>query len=241
MLQIIKLGSACLFDEQGNVAFDTLRTKAKEIEEALDDVVLVVSGAIALGKMHDGETRKNADLTAVELQGYACLGQPKLMQLYSGLFTTQVSQLLLTSQDLSSHEKHVSDLVYHNLKKRRITVVNYNDGVDFEQLRKDNDTLAATMLHCCGADRIVILGHYDGMLGADGQVISHVSAVSDDLYAMCRGVSTHGNGGFATKLDAAQQVLAEGKEMIIGNVKYRLNDILDGTAPRTYFSCFSRR
>lgn len=241
MLQIIKLGSACLFDANGELAVDTLRAKAQEIEETLDDVVLVVSGAIALGKMHEGETRKNADLTAVELQGYACVGQPKLMELYGSLFTKHVSQLLLTSHDLLHHERHINDLVHHNLRKQAITVVNYNDGVDFEQLRKDNDTLAATMLQCCGADRLVILGHYEGMLGADGQVISHVSAVSDDLYAMCRGVSTHGNGGFATKLDAAQQVLAEGKEMIIGNVKYRLKDIIDGTVPRTYFSCFSRR
>ncbi|MBI3032186.1 hypothetical protein HYY69_01820 [Candidatus Woesearchaeota archaeon] len=235
MLQIIKLGSACLFDAYGGIAFDTLRTKAQEIEETLDDVVLVVSGAIALGKMHEGEARKNADLTAVELQGYACLGQPKLMQLYADLFTQQVSQLLLTSHDLLHHENHISGLVYHNIGRRRITVVNYNDGVDFEQLRKDNDTLAATILRCCGADRLVILGHYDGMLGEDGKVIPYVNRVSDDLYTMCRGVSTHGNGGFATKLDAARQVLAEGKEMIIGNIKYTLRDIVTGTVPRTYF------
>jgi len=83
--QIIKMGSACLFDDYGNINAWQLRQKAEAIK-ALDYVhniktTLVVSGAIALGKREYGDERKNDWLTATELQRYACKGQIKLMKL----------------------------------------------------------------------------------------------------------------------------------------------------------------
>ncbi len=233
MLNIIKIGSACLFDKQGQVNYNLLRRKSQEIEQSEDNTVLVVSGAIALGKAHEREKRNNSQLTAVELQGYACVGQPRLMNLYQELFNLNVSQLLVTRTDLQQ-ENHVRSLIHHNVQKQRITVVNYNDAVDFEQLRQDNDTLAATILSYCNADRLIILGHYDGF--KDGErLMSHVTDINDFLYSLCRGKSEHGNGGFNTKLDAAKIVLHAGKEMIVGNIAYDLEDIISGQAPRTLF------
>ena len=227
------MGSACLFDEQGRINYALLRQKAREIEESTDKVVLVVSGAIALGKLREGEKRKNAELQAVELQGYACVGQPELMHFYRGLFTRGVSQVLVTTTDLQ-HQHHVRDLIQHNLQRHRVTVINYNDGVDFEQLRKDNDTLAATILSYCGADRLLLLGHYDGFREGD-HLVERVAIINNELYALCQGKSEHGNGGFTTKLDAAKIVLSAGKEMIVGNIKYALDDLVQGKVPRTLF------
>ncbi len=233
MLNIIKIGSACLFNEHGRINHQLLHQKAREIERNADGSVLVVSGAIALGKMQEGEGRRNAELTPVELQGYACRGQPELMRLYAGLFTRGVPQLLVTTNDLQ-HSTYVRDLIHHNLSKGRMTVINYNDAVDFEQLRKDNDTLAATILSHCNADRLIVLGHYDGFRDGD-HLIERVTAVDDSHYTLCRGESEHGNGGFTTKLDAARIVLEAGKEMIVGNIKYAIDDLVTGRAPRTLF------
>ena len=233
MLNIIKIGSACLFDDQGKINHQVLHQKAREIERSTDESVLVISGAIALGKMRENEQRKNSELSPVELQGYACRGQPELMKLYAGLFTRGVSQLLVTTTDLQ-HPNYVRDLVQHNLQKGRITAINYNDGVDFEQLRKDNDTLAATVLSYCHADRVIVLGHYDGFRDGD-HLVERVTHVEDSFYALCRGQSGHGNGGFATKLDAARIVLDTGKEMIVGNIRYVLDDLVTGKVQRTLF------
>ncbi len=233
MLNIIKIGSACLFDEQGRINHQLLHQKAREIERSTDDSVLVVSGAIALGKKRENEARKNAELSPVELQGYACRGQPELMKLYASFFARGVSQLLVTTTDLQ-HPNHVRDLIQHNLQKGRITVINYNDGVDFEQLRRDNDTLAATVLSYCNADRLIVLGHYNGFRDGDS-LIERVTVVDNSHYALCQGQSDHGNGGFATKLDAAKMVLKAGKEMFVGNISYELDDIIEGKVQRTLF------
>ena len=243
MLNIIKIGSACLFDEQRRINYALLQQKAREIEESTDETVLVVSGAIALGKLREGERRRNAELQAVELQGYACFGQPELMHFYRGLFTRGVSQVLVTARDVEHRSvvrTNVRDLIAHNLERHRITLINYNDGVDFEQLRQDNDTLAATILSYCHADRLLVLGHYDGFY-VGGQLQERVSRIDADLYDYCQGQSEHGNGGFTTKLDAAKVVMGEGKEMIVGNIKYALDDLIQGRVQRTLFKLEGRK
>jgi glutamate 5-kinase len=239
MLQFIKIGSGCLFDEKGEIDYKTLRKKAREIESLDYGNVLVVSGAIALGKKMRGEKRSNADLDAVELQGYACTGQIELMDVYRSLFNKDVAQLLLTEYDLK-HRNHVKDLICHNIKNGVITLVNYNDGVDFKQLRKDNDTLAAKLLTYCNGDRLVILGRtYDGLKDKEGGIVERVTAIDRKLYDMCDGKSFHGNGGFKTKLDAAKMVLGAGKEMLVGNIGYSLQELIEGSVQRTLFKAYA--
>ncbi len=233
MVEVVKIGSACVLDEDGNIRYNSLRKKAEEILDR-DGVILVVSGAIAYGKMLEGDTRHNDDLSSVELQGYACSGQIELMNLYNRLLKGKASQLLVTNEDLR-HDNHVRDLVQHNVARGRVTVANYNDGVDWEQLRLDNETLAATLLLHCDADRLVVLGQgYSGFVGENG-LVPHVSEVTDKMYDLCKGKSVSGNGGFTTKLDAAKMVLQAGKEMIIGNIDYRLDDLIEGWVERTVF------
>lgn len=234
-IHVIKIGSGCLFDSSGNVDYNTFRQKAEEIENLKYPIFIVGSGAIALGKQHENEKRRNFELSDVELQGYASVGQKKLMMLYSEIFNKTVAQLLVTDEDLK-HENHIRDLLYHNMNKGRITIVNYNDGIDFKQLRKDNDTLAAQLLNFTNAKKLILLGKgYDGFYGRDKKIIPMITSVLDDHYLFCDGKSKDGNGGFKTKLDAAKIVMEYGAEMIVSNFSYSLERIISGNCPRTVF------
>ena len=235
MLQIIKIGSACLFNDEGKINHDTLEEKCKQIEISEDKTVLVVSGAIALGKYVENDKRNNQDLSNVELQGYASTGQVELMKLYGSMFGSRIAQLLITKADLS-YSTNIGNLIEHCLSKDQTPIINYNDTIDFEELRLDNDTLSVRILEYCFADRLVILGHYDGFMDySTNKLIQRVRYVNQELYAKCQGLSNHGNGGFSAKLDAGKRVLELDKELIISNIAYNLRDILEGNVSRTVF------
>jgi len=183
----------------------------------------------------ENEQRSKGELTSTQLQGYASIGQVLLMDIYQGIFSRNVAQLWVTEKDLEQEES-IRELILENIRKNRITIINYNDCIDFEELRKDNDTLAADIMLGSEADRLIILGHnYDGFIGADGKLVERVSSVDESLYAYCNGKSKQGNGGFKTKLDAARQILEAGKEMIVSNINYSLEDIINGRTRRTQF------
>lgn len=234
-LQFIKIGSACLFDNHGELNYRTLKKRAEETEKSKENNILVVSGAIALGMIKEKETRKKEELTSSELQGYATLGQLYLMDFYRSLFNRNVTQLLVTENDLRNPNE-IKGLLLENSKRKRITLINYNDGVDFEELRKDNDTLAANIMLCCNGDRLIILGNdYDGFRDPDGNLIKRVRSIDNKLYSYCDGKSLQGNGGFKTKLDAAKKIIKNKREMIVSNIGFNLEDIISGRARRTLF------
>lgn len=242
-IQVIKIGSACVFGSSG-LNYDVMRKRARDMQEMdFEDLkygmkpILVVSGAIALGKLECNETRPNKDIDFIELQRYSCIGQPLLVQFYAhafeGIYT--VSQLLVTTKEIADEEsvrERIKDDAGHGI----VTLINYNDGVDFEELRQDNDTLAATVAKYISAKRLVNLGKYDGMLDSNGRVIEKVSSVDKGMYKMCNGVSNNGTGGFEAKLDAAKMLMEAGIEMIISNVNYDVRDVVAGRVPRTLFS-----
>ncbi|PIN86969.1 hypothetical protein COV19_02135 [Candidatus Woesearchaeota archaeon CG10_big_fil_rev_8_21_14_0_10_44_13] len=237
-IQVIKIGSKCIFGMSG-LDYETIRKRAREIQEMGEEgtrTILVVSGAIALGKHKCFETRANDDIESIALQRYACIGQPELVRFYTdafeGIYT--VSQLLVTKKDVEQ-EHHVRERILDDVQQSIVTLINYNDGVDFEELRKDNDTLASTIARYISAQRLVILGKYDGMKDKKGGLITEINEVNDELYRMCNGVSNDGTGGFQTKLDAAKMLMQSGIEMVISNIGYSLHDVVSGKVQRTHF------
>jgi glutamate 5-kinase len=234
LLQFIKIGSACLFDSSGNINIGLLSKKANEIENNKNKNVLVISGSIALGMKKEKDERRKEDLSSVELQGYASLGQIYLVDLYTSLFKKNTCQILVEKE--SAQSKAIRELLLENLKKDRISLINYNDSIDFEGIRKDNDTLAAELMLYSRGDRLIILGNdYDGFKDSNGHLIERVYEINQELYGHCNGKSKYGNGGFQTKLDAAKRIIDAGKELIISNINYNLEDIINGKAKRTIF------
>ena len=239
-IQVVKIGTECVLGKNG-LHDETIKMRAKEMQEIDSDegikTILVVSGAIGLGKAQCGNTEQNEDLSSIELQRYACIGQPALVRFYANAFEDiyNVSQLLVTSKDLEK-EGHVRDRIMDDVKNDIVTLINYNDGIDFEELRQDNDTLAATVAKYINAKRLILLGKkYDGMLDSNKKLIEKVDYIDDNLYKMCNGVSNNGTGGFEVKLDAAKMLMEAGIEMIISNINYDLRDVVAGRVPRTLF------
>jgi len=232
-VNVIKIGSGCLFDDKNRLNVKILKKKAREIENNFSKIVIVASGAIALGKRLENEKRSNDEINLVELQGYASIGQIALMRLYQKLFNRKVSQILLTSSDLR-YANNLKALIEENVRKNRITIINYNDTTDFSQLRKDNDVLSAKILSYIGADSLIILGKYNGFYDKD-KLIRRVRKIDKETYKLCNGKSKHGTGGFRTKLKAAEIVLKNNKKMIIGNINQNLSKLVNGGAERTIF------
>ncbi len=231
-MQIIKIGTNCFFN--GNQINEHLmRKKAEEIMQ-LEDVAIVASGAIKLGKIAEGVVKQNNELSCLELQGFASVGQRLLMNHYANLFGYNVAQLLLTENALK-YENDIRELISENLSKGRITIINYNDGIDFEGIKKDNDTLAAQIAISCKADRLIILGRYDGFFDERGNLIEVVNEINGATYSLCNGKSEDGNGGFKTKIDAAKLMMSAGIEMIVGNVNHSVIDVIEGKVKRTIF------
>lgn len=231
-MQGVKIGSACLFDE-GELAEDILRTKAREIELGDTPAFLVVSGSIPLGRRRRGADEGDDD--RVKLQQYASIGQPELMRFYDSLFEGDTAQMLVTYQDLR-HRNDIEMLMDACLNDGVTPVVNYNDGVNFDGVEADNDRLAAEVATYCAADRLIILGKdYDGMTDPDGNLVEHVSEITPEIEDYCYGPGDNGTGGFTTKIQAARIMMAEDREMIVSNIRYPLEDIVQGHVPRTLF------
>lgn len=237
-LQFIKIGSSCIFDENYSIRYGELKRMASEIEKQKYhrgiDTVIISSGAIPYGKVLEGDYRKNSEIPTARLRGYATTGQAKLMALYDDLFSSQVGQILWTDKDLEEKDS-VRDVIEDNIEREVVNIINWNDGTDPRQARKDNDVPAALGAVYCDADRLIMRGPYEGFYGSDGKLIEHISKVTDEHYSYCNGISCVGNGGFATKLDAAKIILENEKEMIIGSIFYSLDDIISGAVPHTRF------
>ena len=222
---IIKIGTNCLFDSNNNIDFNTLFERAKEIENLKS--VLVVSGAIALGKKLLCEQRPNDQLKNFELQTFASVGQAELMGFYKSVFNKPISQILLTKFDLN-YSKEINKLISNNINQGIVSIINYNDAVDFEEIRKDNDKLAYRILEYTGSKNLILLGRYDGFY-KEGRLVKNITNQDEvnSLYKYCNEKSSNGGGGFETKLDIAKKILKYDKEMIIGNVAYSLDNLIN--------------
>jgi len=106
--------------------------------------------------------------------------------------------------------------------------VNYNDGVDFDQLRKDNEETAATLARYCSSGLLMILGKYEGFLDCNGNLIHRIEKVKRKHYKMCNGDSENGTGGFEAKLRIVNPLLRRGTKVIIANVEKPLERIIKG-------------
>lgn len=222
---IVKTGSALIADAEGNARADWLAQLASDIatlRTAGAEVVLVVSGAVALGTRGLGK----AKLTSLdEKQAAAAIGQPRLMQALSDAFAVHAitsAQALLTLDDTEHRRRWLNARATLEtlLEAGVVPVINENDTVATEELRYgDNDRLAARVAQMLSADVLVLLSDVDGLYTADPR--SHPSAthipvvttLTEEIEAMGGGANESagvGSGGMATKLAAARIAQAAG-------------------------------
>lgn len=216
---IIKTGSALIADAAGNPRADWLANLASDIAKwrrADKQIILVTSGAIALGKARLGRPSLRR---LEEKQAAAALGQPRLMAALDAAFTPHnmsIAQALLTLEDTEHRRRWLNARATLEtlLEAGILPIINENDTVATEEIRYgDNDRLAARVAQMMSADVLVLLSDVDGLYTADpakttsAQHIPSITALTPEIEAMAGGANENtglGSGGMATKLAAAR-------------------------------------
>ena len=233
---VIKSGSSSLqHKETGDLDYTKLDVLVRELCNLRNmgkDVVLVTSGAIAVGEKALLPNREEDNPIAVK-QACAAVGQARLMMIYQKIFAeyNQVAaQILMTKNTI------VDNLNRYNARNTFaelcnlgvIPIVNENDTIATYEIEiGDNDTLSAIVASLVEADALLLLSDIDGLYtddprtNPDVKYIEVVEELTDELMNMGKAStgSSVGTGGMITKLQAAKIASSTGVDMVIANSK----------------------
>jgi glutamate 5-kinase len=242
---VIKVGSALLVDaEKGRLNRTWLEGFAADVARLRkrgQEVILVSSGAIALGRRHLGLSA--GKLRLEESQAAAAVGQIRLAHAYKELLEAHeitVAQILLTLGDTEQRRRYLNARGTLNtlLSLGAVPVINENDTVATTEIRYgDNDRLAARVAQMAGADCLVLLSDIDGLYTSNpaddpnADFVARVLEITPAIEAMAGGSgSDMGTGGMQTKIAAAKIAVGAGCHLCIakGAVQHPLQRIEDG-------------
>ena len=172
---VIKIGSSSLMHpETGKADLRKIEKLVRiicDLKNTNKDVILVSSGAIAIGAQTLGLNTKPKTLSLN--QACAAVGQAQLMMIYQKLFLEYnhiAAQVLLTFDAISNPERrrNAENTLNELLQQDIIPVVNENDTVAIEEIEfGDNDTLSAIVAHLIKADLLILLSDIDGLYTDD--------------------------------------------------------------------------
>ena len=254
---VVKIGSSSLMhSETGKLdllKIERLVRALVDIKNSGKEVILVSSGAIAVGKTAIGLHERPDELPVK--QACAAIGQDKLMMVYQKLFAeygTIAAQVLLTKYTMlnpvtrTNAENTFKELLHIGA----IPVVNENDTVstyEIEQVQSfgDNDKLSALVASITEADLLILLSDIDGLYtddpnkNPDARFINVVDKIDEQLMNMGKNSSgsSVGTGGMSAKLVAAQIATYSGTDMVItnGNDVTNISRIINGENTGTLF------
>lgn len=231
---VIKIGSALLVNsDTGALNKSWLEALASDIAPLIEqgiEVVLVSSGAIALGRTRLGLFGKILSLP--EKQACASVGQSSLTQAYEKALAQHdivTGQALLTLDDTEDRRRWLNarSTLGTLLSLSAVPIINENDTVATDEIRYgDNDRLAARAAQMLGADTLILLSDIDGLYdkdprqNANAKHLPIVDAVTAEIIAMggaANAASKVGTGGMVTKLAAARIATNAGCYMCIMN------------------------
>lgn len=248
---VVKVGSSVLVGERGDVldrrAFCALVASVATLVRGGRHVVLVSSGAVAVGRRKLGVTKPAGGESLATKQALAAIGQPLLMHHYAvefGFYGVQVAQVLLGRQDLSERARTLNarrTLRALGELNPMVPIINENDTVATDELKfGDNDHLAALVAQSLDADALVILSDVDAVYSSDPRrdpeavPIAHAYADDPMLGAIAGPADAlgSGTGGMASKLRAAAIAGARGVPTVIapGRDAEALTRLADGEA-----------
>lgn len=226
---VVKIGSSLLVAKDGTINRAWLAALCADIaacRQRGQDVVIVTSGAVALGRRHLGLAE--GVLRLDEKQAAAATGQVRLAHAYQETLAHHgltVAQVLLTLDDSENRRRYLNarNTLQTLLRLGAIPVINENDTVATQEIRfGDNDRLAARVAQMIAADTLVLFSDIDGLYSSDprrdpqAKFISEVRELTAEIEAMAGDPgSSVGSGGMVTKLQAARIALAAGCRMAI--------------------------
>lgn len=254
---VVKIGSSSLMHSVTGkldlLKIERLVRALVDIKNSGKEVILVSSGAIAVGKTAIGLHERPDELPVK--QACAAIGQAKLMMVYQKLFAeygTIAAQVLLTKYTMlnpvtrTNAENTFKELLHIGA----IPVVNENDTVstyEIEQVQSfgDNDKLSALVASITEADLLILLSDIDGLYtddpnkNPDAKFINVVDKIDEQLMNMGKNSSgsSVGTGGMSAKLVAAQIATYSGTDMVItnGNDVTNISRIINGENTGTLF------
>ena len=234
---VIKIGSSSLMhNETGRLNLGKIEKLVRtivDIKNSGKDVVLVSSGAIAVGRMAIGLNEKPDELPVK--QACAAVGQAKLMMVYQKIFaeySTTAAQVLMTKATVMNDKsrRNAQNTFNELLNLGAVPIVNENDTVSTYEIKQvqtfgDNDRLSAIVTSIIDADLLILLSDIDGLYtddpnsNPDARFINQVDVIDDKLLNMGKSTSGSGvgTGGMATKLKAAGIAVSSGADMVIAN------------------------
>jgi glutamate 5-kinase len=230
---VIKIGSALLVDRKTGLRktwLDAMCADIADLRRAGIDVLVVSSGAIALGrsvlKLGPGA------LKLEESQAAAAVGQIALARAWSESLSADAivaGQILLTLGDTEERRRYLNARATINqlLSVGAVPIINENDTVATTEIRYgDNDRLAARVATMTGADLLILLSDIDGLytapphLDPEARFLDVIPVITAEIEAMAGGPASElSRGGMRTKIDAGKIATSAGCAMIIASGK----------------------
>ena len=248
---VVKVGSSLLVDQGAGAVkrawLDALADDLAALHQRQKDVLIVSSGAIALGrtvlKLPKGV------LKLEDSQAAAAVGQIELARTWAevlGRRRMTAGQILVTLTDTEERRRYLNarETIARLLDLHAVPVINENDTVATTEIRYgDNDRLAARVATMASADLLILLSDIDGLYSAPphldpaAELIPVVARITPAIEAMAGGAASElSRGGMRTKIEAAKIATTGGTHMVIadGRVDHPIARI--GTeAPCTWF------
>ncbi len=234
---VIKVGSSTITrggPTPSEEFMDDVAAQIHRLIEAGKDVLIVSSGAVAIG-LQAMNARPKPNEVPIK-QAAASVGQSILMQKWNDSFQKfglNVAQILITMDDYSNRDTvlNLNNTVTTLLKYGVVPIFNENDAICIKEIGAafgDNDTLSAVIASRADADLLLILSDVDGLYSGNphtdptAKLIETVSDIDDTIESIAGGPGSKvGTGGMKTKIKAAKICQDAGCMMVIAS----------GTAP----------
>ncbi len=267
MIEIVgKIGSMALVDKKhGDLDYNKFAMIGHWLRPG---TVWVTSGAVEIGRL-DYIRRNGSEIsgTGEEIKtDYAAQGQTILMEMYRRFIDPRYSvrQVLVEHEHFNNEitRSHIRDMLTRAAEQQAIPIINYNDAVTVEEVRKmdiarfagngnrktvelvDNDETAAQTACLVGAKTLLILTTLEGIyrdISDPGSLITEITGTREEVLNRiteyqqgCRGASRAGANGAFAKLEYIKPCVERGIEVIIGSASHDIRRIMSGESPRTY-------
>ncbi len=255
---VVKVGSSLLVDVNAGRFrrewFETLIQDLVSLQAQGTRVIVVSSGAIALGCLTTGSSR--ASQTLAQNQATAAIGQITLAREFERALARHnvtAAQILLTLDDTEQRTRYLNarTAIDAILEMGAMPFINENDTVATSEIRfGDNDRLAARVAQMMSAECLVLLSDVSGLYAEDprnnpeARLIARVEAITPDIVSMAgTAVSGLGSGGMVTKIDAARIAVESGCDMVLasGTGNHPVAAILDSGVSTHFVATVSPR
>ena len=262
---VVKIGSMALIQKADNaIDYNAFQRLASALRPGM---ILITSGATEIGRL-DYIQRNGQELTGEAEQvkvDYSAQGQSILMDTYRRFVHPEYSlrQVLVehTHFNDAQRREHIRQMLMRAAQQNAIPVVNYNDPVSDEEVRKmelasrraegadvvecvDNDETAEVVAQLVSARNLRLLTSTDGIYldkNDPSTLVTQVTATSreemrqkvEELMDHCEGASRAGANGAKAKLAYALRAVENGTNVVIGHARHHIDDLLSGRVPCT--------